>query len=402
MTKKYASSAQIRAWHGQDLTSAQHCGGGLYFRRNAGGSSSWLYRYTLNGRPRTLNLGRYPEKSYAQARKDVLRAAADVGDGVDVAAVRRAEKESALRERTVRALADDWYERNYKSRIQNPEPIRRRLDHHILPVIGKRYLDEISPSDVDRCLRKVAKKYPATANNCLRDLKKMFRFAIKREWMSNNPAEHFDLSDAGGPQHPRKRTLSEEELKTLFAEMRKSDTFGRQNELSVYLLLTLCTRKMELLAARWEEFDLDASVWNMPNQVGGKSEKKKKRAMRIPLPKQAVEWLHEQKVLSAGSEYVFPARRVTRKRRFAHVGPDTLNWALKGLGSSVAHYTVHDLRRTARTNLARLGVPPHVAEAAINHKPPKIQQVYDHYDYFDERAEALQKWADYLVGLMPN
>ncbi|MCK5806372.1 MAG: tyrosine-type recombinase/integrase [Lentisphaeria bacterium] len=402
MTKKYASSAQIRAWHGQDLTSAQHCGGGLYFRRNAGGSSSWLYRYTLNGRSRTLNLGRFPEKPYAQARKDALRAAADVGDGIDVAAIRRAEKEAALQERTVKALADDWYERNYAHRIDNPEPIRRRLDRHILPVMGKRYLDEVSPSDIDRCLRKVTKKYPATANNCLRDLKKMFRYAIKREWMSNNPAEHFDLSDAGGHQSPRERTLSEEELKTLFHEMRKSETFARQNELSVDLLLVLCPRKMELLASRWAEFDLDAGVWNMPNKEGRANAKNKKRAMRVPLPNQAIEWLRELEVFAAGSEYVFPARRITRQRRYQHVSPDTLNFALKDLGSKVPHFTVHDLRRTARTNLARLGVPPHVAEAAINHKPPKIQQVYDHYDYFDERAEALQRWADYLVGLMPT
>ena len=124
--------------------------------------------------------------------------------------------------------------------------------------------------------------------------------------------------------------------------------------------------------------------------------------MRVPLPNQAIEWLRELEVFAAGSEYVFPARRITRQRRYQHVSPDTLNFALKDLGSKVPHFTVHDLRRTARTNLARLGVPPHVAEAAINHKPPKIQQVYDHYDYFDERAEALQRWADYLVGLMPT
>lgn len=85
---------------------------------------------------------------------------------------------------------------------------------------------------------------------------------------------------------------------------------------------------------------------------------------------------------------------------FPHVGPDTLNLALKRLtGLDIAHFTVHDIRRTARTNLARLGVDRFVAERALNHKLKNVEGIYDRYDYFEQRMDALSVWAATLSAL---
>ena len=65
----------------------------------------------------------------------------------------------------------------------------------------------------------------------------------------------------------------------------------------------------------------------------------------------------------------------------------------------VEHFTVHDLRRTARTQLAALGIPPHIAEKCLNHKLTGVEGRYDRYNYFDERRAALQQWADLLEQL---
>jgi hypothetical protein len=76
-----------------------------------------------------------------------------------------------------------------------------------------------------------------------------------------------------------------------------------------------------------------------------------------------------------------------------------LNVALKRLtGLDIAHFTVHDMRRTARTNLARLGVDRFVAERALNHKLRNVEGVYDRHDYFEQRMDALSVWAATLVA----
>ncbi len=81
------------------------------------------------------------------------------------------------------------------------------------------------------------------------------------------------------------------------------------------------------------------------------------------------------------------------------MSPATMNWALGEIVHGLEHFTLHDLRRTARTHLARLGVAPHVAERCLNHKLPGINDIYDTHDYLAERRLALNAWANLLVRL---
>jgi len=156
---------------------------------------------------------------------------------------------------------------------------------------------------------------------------------------------------------------------------------------------------MELLSARWESFDLKVGVWTLAREST-----KTRSAIRIPLAKPVLAWLNEARVFSFGTPYVFPARRLVRirlgearKNRYEHVGPDTLNVALKRLKMlGIEHFTVHDMRRTARTHLASLGVDRFVAERSLNHKLGNVEGVYDRHDYFAERHAALGAWATLL------
>jgi integrase len=66
----------------------------------------------------------------------------------------------------------------------------------------------------------------------------------------------------------------------------------------------------------------------------------------------------------------------------------------------IANFTLHDLRRTCRTGLARLRVEPHIAERVLNHAQERIAGTYDVHDYLDERRAALDRWADHLRGLV--
>lgn len=80
------------------------------------------------------------------------------------------------------------------------------------------------------------------------------------------------------------------------------------------------------------------------------------------------------------------------------MGMDTLNAALALLPHGLAHFTVHDLRRTARTNLAALGVRREVAEKCLGHKLKGVEGTYDVHDYFEERRKAMKAWTDVLCG----
>lgn len=159
---------------------------------------------------------------------------------------------------------------------------------------------------------------------------------------------------------------------------------------------------MELLSARWDAFDLDAGVWTL-----AKENTKTRASIRIPLAEPVLAWLKETRVFSFGDPHVFPPRRLVRSRlgvncknRFDHVSPDTLNVALRRLSiPDIEHFTVHDMRRTARTHLARLGVDRFVAERSLNHKLGNVEGIYDRHDYFAERAAALCAWAELLESI---
>lgn len=156
----------------------------------------------------------------------------------------------------------------------------------------------------------------------------------------------------------------------------------------------IALRRLGLVAARWEELDLDASVRRLPA-----SRTKTGAALEIPLAPQVVEWLQELRVFAAGSEYVLPARRIAAGQRFPHISPDTLNVALGRVRHGLEHFTIHDMRRTARTQIAAPGVSREVAERALNHKLRGVEGIYNRHDSFEERKAALAQWADLLVRL---
>ncbi len=379
-------------------------GGGLTFvATNAGapkGQASWILRYRFGGTAREKVLGRYPDLSLKDAREAARQNRARIQQGVDVAAEKRAERLKAQERVTVATLARLWHDRHIAKAYKHPAVVMRVIRRHIDPVVGKLFVAEVRPLHIDRVLTQILDAgAPTVANDALRYLFRMFHFAIKRRLIDANPVSGFEISDAGGTESSRQRWLNRDELTVIAQAMQDTPNFGRENELAVWLLLALCVRKMELLSARWAEFDLERGVWSLhPSRT------KKNHPIDIPLAAPVLRWLEQVRVFSCNSEYLFPARRlihmkggVARKNRFGHISPDTLNVALRRLPlDDIEHFTVHDMRRTARTHMAALGVDRFVAERALNHKVRDVEGVYNQYDYFEERKTALDQWAQLL------
>lgn len=363
----------------------------------------WRLRYRFAGKSRVMNLGSYTDLPLAAARQSAKELRAKIALGHDVAGEKQERKSTALARieaarsvTTVGQLADEYFERMINGRWKHPNILRSRIEKDINPHLGKLALDAVEPRHIDAMLRAVVKRgAPTIANDVLRWVRRMFDYAIKRHLVRFNPAAAFDLADAGGKELARERALSRDELVTLFEAMRQARGFSVQNELTVKLLLLLAVRKGELIAARWDEFELevDPPVWHLPAL-----RTKTGQPLDIPLPTMAVEWLQKLKELACNAPYVLPARKL-QTRMVPHVCESTLGVAMGKVKHGLPHFTVHDFRRTARTHLAALGVEPHVAERCLNHKLKGVEGVYNRHDYFEERRRALEAWGQLLLTL---
>jgi len=374
-------------------------GDGLYLRKQTRDGASWTLRYRFAGKEHWLTLGNYPDMSLAQARIEARQARVLLDRQQNPLSVRRAALAEERRKGSFKALCEDWYRAEVQARgLKHPAVPRRYLDRYLLPKFGRLPASDITPSDIARLLDELKGRAPTAANDLLRFTRRIFAFGVRRRFVLSNPAADFSPRlDAGGTERQRSRVLSFDELALLFEKIRGTPNFGKDNLLAIKLLLALCVRKGELFGARWAEFDLDGetqagAVWHLPS-----SRTKTGESLDIPLAPVVVEWFGALRVLAAGNDYVFPKRRRDPRERVPHMGIDTLNVALKRVKHGLTDFTLHDLRRTARTHLAALGVRREVAERCLGHKLRGVEATYNRHDYFKERRLALAQWVQLLL-----
>lgn len=374
-------------------------GGNLYFRKRREGGSSWILRYKFLGKTRKIRLGTYPDMTLAEARIEARKARVMVDKQEDPLVVRETARIEFKRRESFSQLCEDWFTSEVLGRDVKKHPAARSLlNRYIIPSLGKMPTVEIQPMDITRMLDGVKRRYPSVANQLLRTTRRIFSFGVRRRIVQNNPT--FDLSqrlDAGGTEKSRSRNLNHDELARLFAAFRNTPAFGTENLLTTKLLLALCVRKGELIGARWDEFDLEGRtmqgpVWHLPG-----ARTKTGEQLDIPLVPQVVTWLESLRHIAGKSDWLFPRRRYDRHALIQHASGNTLNAALLRVDHGLKHFTVHDLRRTARTHLAALGIRREVAEKCLGHKFRGVEGTYDRYDYFKERRTALKQWTDLLL-----
>ncbi|MEW6999109.1 tyrosine-type recombinase/integrase [Colwelliaceae bacterium BS250] len=387
------NAKQLTALQKKGEPCRESLGNGLYFRVSNSATASFEVRYSIYGKRRFISLKKpYPALSLAEARLKAAEIKMMVKEGEDPLEHRKLDSVKPFK--LLDALAEDWLQEQEK-RIKTGHIYRRVYQKDISPMIGGIATEKIRPLDIRTVIKSIDQSgRPSIANDALNYLKHIFRHGIKLGIIETNPADAFQYVDAGGIEKARQRALSINEIKELFEVLTaNSDQVTRENYLAVALLISLATRKMELMAATWSEFDLDKGTWTIPAE-----RTKTGVSIRMPLSAHVSNWLEELKIRSAASEYVFPNRRKSKR---PYVSPDTLNAAIGKLFKeekiSFPHFTIHDLRRSARTLLASLQVPPHISERCLNHKIQGVEGVYDQYDYFNERKEALEKISNLIA-----
>jgi integrase len=366
-------------------------GDGLTWTLTKAGSASWVLRFRLAGRQREVTLGSYPDLSIAAARKAAREQRVRVDGGVDVAAEKRRQLREMATAGSFRALAEDYLSRAALALVERSRrEVKRYLNKDILPRLGHLPAKEVTSGDIVAVVERVATRSDSVARRCFEILSVIFAHGVAKHYVPANPCVGLKLSAIIGPKPKRRERikLDETELRRLLAAL---PTVGRENELAIRILLATCVRKGELIRAKWSQVDMENGLWSIPDENS-----KSGKGLVIPLAATVVGWFQELKRIAGSSEWVLPARKGKSVRRDGHMNGSTLNLALDRVNGDLREISPHDLRSTARSYLAALGVDLIVAERCLNHSLGGLVAVYDRNDYLEERKKALQLWANFL------
>jgi integrase len=163
--------------------------------------------------------------------------------------------------------------------------------------------------------------------------------------------------------------------------------------MALQLSALLFVRPGEIRHARWCEFDLSEAVWKIPAET-----MKMDRPHWVPLARQAVIILRELHKITGRGEFLFPA--ITSVKR--PMSENTLNAALRRLGYSKEEVTAHGFRTTASTLLNEMGRwrPDAIERQLAHQEEDDVRRAYMHAaEFWKERVEMMQVWADYLDDL---
>jgi integrase len=372
--------------------------------RQDGFSRTWLLRFKFRGEETRILLGHFPQTTLDAARGLARHYRELASQGVDPrrARPRRLERPSPQSlssaaaapnaRHTIEYLASEFTSRYLRPTRKRPEYAEAILAKDVLSEWKGRDARTIEPAEVISLLDKIVDRgSPVQANRTAALLGQLFKFGIHRRIVTTTPVQL--LYRPGGKEKPRERVLTDDELKAFLADPRKCTRFERLAHV-VHVLLLTGQRRGELALARWSEIDFTERTWTIPdeNAKGG-------RGHVVPLTDMAIEELRPLKVAAKRSKWVLPANDGEH-----HLDPKQLTRSLAKCltrfdAEGVAAFTLHDLRRTVRTGLARLKVEPHIAERVLNHAQETIAGTYDRHAYLDEKRAALEKWSAHLKSL---
>lgn len=396
------SDSWLKANHGKDHPALAERGDrdGLGVRITPRGKITFQIRYRYQGKPTRLDLGSYPLMSLKEARAEAQRLRAQHEKGHDPRIVRLLEKQAITEADSIERLFRAWHEAYCKDHKKGHHDILRTFEIHVFPVLGSLPADKVSlPQWMDLLERQVALR-PGIAERILINAKQMYRWGTRRERVSVNPLNGVNGSaDLRLRKRACTRTLSAEEIARVWRAIERS-RMAAKNRLFLKLCLLYGCRNGELRAAEKAHFDFERGVWTIPPENHKLGYTTGKPLLRPIIP--ATEELLRQAIALSGK-----ARHV-----FTNAGSDEpmgtgaplalpyniMQWLRRHERYEMAHWSVHDLRRTARTNFSTL-TEPHVAEIMLGHKLPGDWQVYDHYDYLPEQAKALTAWAARLTEI---
>lgn len=368
---------------------------GLYLEVNPAGGRYWRYKYKFMGKERRLALGVFPDVSLADAREKRDQAKKLLATGVDPAEQKKLAKITAMvnAATTFELVGREWYANQKEAWAEkHGANILRRLEMDVFPEIGSRPVKDITPLELLAMIRKIEKRGALElARRATQTCGQIFRYAIVTGRAENDPS-----ASLKGALKPMKKghfaAFEVDELpKFLYAlNLNQARLFPATINAVKFLMLTF-VRTNELVGATWDEFNFEEAEWSIPAE-----RMKMRRAHIVPLSKQAIAILEEQKKTHVYGNWVFPNQVTPRK----HMSNCTILGAIKRLGYK-GQMTGHGFRALAMSAIKeKLGYRHEVIDRQLAHAPRnRVDAAYDRAMFLDDRRIMMQEWADYLDKL---
>jgi integrase len=375
---------------------------GLTVRVSTTGKISFAVRFRYDGSRNTkrLVIGSYPRMSLQSARAETERLRGRLEQGHDPRIVRKLEKQAIAKAPSYETLFRLWYERYCVKNKEGHHEILRSFELYVFPKIGSLPADKVTLHLWLDILEEQADERPGICKRLLTNAKQMQKWCVKRKLLPTNvlveiyAQEDFQLDD----EEAEARVLSDEEIRYLWLALERS-RMALKNKLFLKLCLFFGCRNGELRRAKKTDFDFTSMVWTVPRSHN-KIRKKGGRPILRPIIPEVVPLLEQVFALSPNSEYALTnadSDEPMGKSAPLALPYNLMQWLRRHQKYEMAHWSVHSLRKTARTNFSTLTTQPHVAEIMLGHKLPKNWRIYDGHTYLKEQAAVYAAWWQRLL-----
>lgn len=339
---------------------------GFAVKVNASGTKTYVLRFELGG-DRLFTIGRCQDWKPGLAVEEARRVRQMVDRGEDPIQARQAVQAKASGADTVEAICRKWFERE-GSKIKTGAYRLRELERLVFPAIGGVSVHEIKRAEIADVLDGIEdERGPSQAAHILAYLRRCFRWYEGRsEWRSPIVA-----GMARKLSEKRERVLTDDELVAVWKAINDDDPFCRFLR---FTLLTGCRRSEASGLVRSEITErMGRTEWTLP-----KARNKTNQDLVRPLAAGAKAALgnFEDRWHAFTTDGVSPISGFSKLLAKVHEKSGTSGW------------TIHDLRRTARTLMSRGKVPSDYAERCLGHVLGGIRGVYDKYEYCEEKLDA--------------
>lgn len=374
---------------------------GLLLRAGPRGRPTWTLRYTVKGRGGVtergkklagrkfyrITLGEYPAISLLKARAQAATMLADADNGINP--IERLENAATVRRGTIAELSESFLEHHCRGRLQSAGKAEWIMRDYVNPRFGDYAPKQVTRRDIIALLDDLKKRATPTATMDTRKwLSVFFNWALEREHVDFNP-----VSGVRSPvkSKPRERVLSLDEARAVW-KAAQAEPYPSGSLICLLMLTGARLREIGNAQVNW----LDRA--NACLDIPGEAYKTGDPTI-IPLIPEAME-IVERIPKPPRGPYLITSNG--GKRPVWTATPEALTRIREGaesrLGRKIDRWTIHDLRRTAATHMARLGVDEIVVERVLGHRIGGVKGVYNRYRYIDEKRAALQLWAAELLA----
>jgi len=365
---------------------------GFGVRVTAGGTKSFVLFHRHDGKKFLETLGRWdenPQGGTLTVRDAIVRAdklAKDLKNGrredPRPERTRRLQDGDSADGLTVGRVLDQFIERYVKkeAKLRSGKNIENELNRLVIPRVGKLGLYNLKRSQIVSLLDDIADENgPVQADRTLAYIRKAFNWWAARDDEFISPIIK-GMAKTKPRDRARNRILTDDEIRAVWAVTEGQGVFGRM----VRFILLTAARRTEAAEMHWSE--LDGADWTLPA-----ARNKTKVDLLRPLSREALAALPPKT-----GAYVFSTDGRTGVSGFSQFKDQFDEAVADHLGKPLPHWTLHDLRRTARTLMSRAGVNADHAERCLGHVMPGVRGVYDRHEYLEEKREAFDALATQL------